>query len=97
MARLHFYAIGDYARPAPGRSAPRRAAGRRIQPGPRGASWPRAAGQGPPSEERLAAGPEWALGAEWAPKTKLDIGADKWTSTWLVMGFNISGRTLAES
>ena len=33
MARLIHYAIGDYARPAPGRSLPRRTAGRSTQPG----------------------------------------------------------------
>ncbi len=33
MARLIHYAIGDYARPAPGRSVPRRTAGRSTQPG----------------------------------------------------------------
>ena len=38
---LHHYAIGDYAWPAPGRSAPRRTAGRSTQPGLRAVGGPR--------------------------------------------------------
>ena len=50
--------------------------------GAAGRGWPAgAAGRGPPPKEPPAAGPEWARGAEWSPRTELDIGADTRTST----------------
>ena len=50
--------------------------------GSAGRGWPAGAVvRGPSPKEPPAAGPEWARGAEWSPRTELDIGADERTST----------------
>jgi hypothetical protein len=69
------------SRLAPGCSVPGRTAGCSTQPGLRAVGGLRELLAEAPPKEPPAAGPEWAWGAEWSPRTELDIGADRRMST----------------
>ena len=80
VARLHLYAIGDYAMTG---SRPHRTATHRRQQYPTGPAGCAVGGLRAlrAEKESPAVGPEWARGAEWSPRAVLDIGADRQTST----------------